>query len=136
MCGCVVVVLLLVVGLLVVPDGAYSKMYRKVLPKLMNRENLQPSEVEQAVCDILSLQENFPVSEYICISSFLTLLRSKGESPGEIAAMVRAMKRVCVPVRCGYVIRTRMTSRPCLIFLPPFDNRGGLQFVGYCWDRW
>ena len=67
----------------------------------MGKENLQPAEVEQAICDILSLQENSPISEYICISSFLTLLRSKGESPAEIAAMVRAMKRVCIPVRIG-----------------------------------
>ena len=77
-------------------------MYKSVLPKLMGRENLEALEVEQAICDILSLQENSPISEYICISSFLTLLRSKGESPVEIAAMVRAMKRVCIPVRIGY----------------------------------
>ena len=62
----------------------------------MQRENLEPSEVEQSFNDILHNENS--MAESICIGSFLTLLRAKGESPIEIAAMVRAMKGACVPV--------------------------------------
>eukprot|EP00597_Dinobryon_sp_UTEXLB2267_P018735 CAMPEP_0201111956 /NCGR_PEP_ID=MMETSP0812-20130820/76939_1 /ASSEMBLY_ACC=CAM_ASM_000668 /TAXON_ID=98059 /ORGANISM="Dinobryon sp., Strain UTEXLB2267" /LENGTH=367 /DNA_ID=CAMNT_0047375173 /DNA_START=49 /DNA_END=1152 /DNA_ORIENTATION=- len=72
-------------------------MFKPLLSKLMARENLSSEEVESAVDFILN-STGSDVSESICVGAFLVLLRAKTESPVEIAAMVRAMKKKSLKV--------------------------------------
>ena len=62
------------------------------IEKLVLHEDLLPSEAEDAFSQILT------GADPIQVGSLLTLLRAKGETSPEIAAMIRAMNSACLPV--------------------------------------
>lgn len=62
------------------------------LNQLINKKDLTTAETEEAWNYILS------GGDPAVVGALLTLLRSKGEKPKEIAGMVKAMKKVCKPV--------------------------------------
>lgn len=74
-------------------------MFKPLLNKLVRREDLSATEIESVFDAILQLNE-VSVSDGISMGALLSLLRAKGESPTEIAAMVRSMKKYCIPVVC------------------------------------
>ena len=71
----------------------FTISYKNQLTKLINKEDLTTSEVEEAWDAIL--QSNM---EPAVIGSLLSLLRAKGESPKEITGMVKSMQKACIPV--------------------------------------
>lgn len=70
--------------------SSYLKPYIETL--IDGNRHLSSSETEEAFSIILS------GADEIQVGSFLTLLRARGETPTEIAGMVRAMNSVCNPV--------------------------------------
>jgi anthranilate phosphoribosyltransferase len=62
------------------------------LTKLINREDLTAFETEEAIDKILEGADSSVVG------AFLALLRAKGETPTEMAGMVRAFKKACHPL--------------------------------------
>jgi anthranilate phosphoribosyltransferase len=62
------------------------------LTKLINHENLSAMETEHAVDVILTGMDSAVVGAY------LALLRAKGETAEEMAGMVRAFKKACIPL--------------------------------------
>lgn len=67
----------------------------KLLDKLADRKDLSEADTEHALTVLLS--KNIPVQT----AAFLVLLRSKGETPDEIAGLAKAMLQVCIPVDAG-----------------------------------
>lgn len=72
--------------------------FKHYLTKLVNLENLSAEESELAVDMMLSSSLTSTAPDATAIGAFLALLRAKGESPSEIAGMVKAMYKACVPV--------------------------------------
>ena len=62
------------------------------ITKLIARQDLSTDETEDAWNQILS------GADPATVGAMLTLLRAKGETPKEIAGMVKAMQRACLPV--------------------------------------
>lgn len=62
------------------------------LTKLIARQDLTSDETEQIWTEILS------GADAAVVGAALTLLRAKGETPVEVAGMVRAMHKACKPV--------------------------------------
>lgn len=67
--------------------------FKSILTKLINKEELSSQETELALDQILNNNVDSCV-----IGAFLALLRSKGESPIEIAGFVKSMHKACIPV--------------------------------------
>jgi anthranilate phosphoribosyltransferase len=67
-------------------------MLRNHLEKLLARQNLTEHEIETAVEAMISGQDPHQVA------ALLVLMRSKGETPYEISALVRAMRKYAIPV--------------------------------------
>ena len=63
------------------------------ISKLIARQDLTTEETEDAWNQILS------GADPATVGAMLTLLRAKGETPKEIAGMVKAMQRACLPVK-------------------------------------
>jgi anthranilate phosphoribosyltransferase len=72
--------------------------FKHYLTKLVSRENLTVDEAEAAVDSMLSSSSPSTAPDPAAIGAFLALLRAKGESPSEIAGMVKAMYKACIPV--------------------------------------
>jgi anthranilate phosphoribosyltransferase len=66
--------------------------FKSELSKLVAREDLTSEETERIWSAILT------DADPVVVGAMLVLLRSKGETPSEIAGMVRAMKSACRPV--------------------------------------
>lgn len=64
---------------------------KALLTKLINKMNLSSDETESLWSII------FTDCDAALVGAILVALRAKGETPDEIAGMVRAMKKVCVP---------------------------------------
>lgn len=65
------------------------------IESLIERKDLTSSETEAAFSEILQGADD------VQVGSLLTLLRAKGETPPEIAGMVRAMNKACNRVELG-----------------------------------
>jgi len=63
------------------------------ITKLIARQDLSTDETEDAWNQILS------GADPATVGAMLTLLRAKGETPKEIAGMVKAMQKACLPVK-------------------------------------
>ncbi len=73
------------------PDDAF--VWPDVLGPLLRGEDLEPALIDAAMATILS-----GAATDAQISAFATLLRAKGETPVELAALVRTMLRFAEPV--------------------------------------
>jgi anthranilate phosphoribosyltransferase len=73
------------------PEASFT--WPDVLAPLMRREDLEPALVETAMATILS-----GAATDTQIASFAILLRAKGETPVELAALVRTMLRFAEPI--------------------------------------
>jgi anthranilate phosphoribosyltransferase len=73
------------------PDRPFA--WPDVLGPLLRRDDLEPAAVEAAMATILG-GDATPAQ----IGAFATLLRAKGETPSELAALVRTMLRFAEPV--------------------------------------
>ena len=71
------------------PPTTSSIDKKLLLSKLIDKKDLSSTETEGLWTEILS------DCDPIYVGAILTSLRSKGETPEEIAGMVRAMKKVC-----------------------------------------
>lgn len=65
---------------------------KPTLTKLIERKDLTSDEIEKAWDYILT------GADPAAIGALLALLRAKGETPTEIAGMVRSLKKVCLPI--------------------------------------
>eukprot|EP01041_Mallomonas_annulata_P008115 gene8115-16657_t len=70
----------------------YASSMKPILTKLIEKESLSATETEEIWKDVLA------GADPIQVGALLVLLRSKGETPQEIAGMVRAMRSMCNPV--------------------------------------
>jgi len=73
-----------------------TKLFNTLKPfivKLIKRENLSTDETEKAWDEILAAKADPSV-----VGALLTLIRAKGETPKEVAGMVKSMKKACIPV--------------------------------------
>lgn len=73
-----------------------TKLHNTLKPyivKLIKRESLTTLETESAWDEILAARADPAV-----VGALLTLIRAKGETPKEVAGMVKSMKKACVPV--------------------------------------
>ena len=74
--------------------GGKTMSIKEAIAKVMERQDLTEVEAEAAMTQIMEGQAT-PAQ----IGAFLTALRMKGESVGEITGCARAMRRSAVPVR-------------------------------------
>lgn len=72
---------------------SYFASLKPQITKLIDRQDLSTQETEEAWDIILS------GTDPAAVGALLTLLRSKGETPKEIAGMVKAMQNACLPVK-------------------------------------
>lgn len=80
---------------IVTRNRVQTQLKNSLLPqinKLIERKDLTIDETEEAWDKILTASDPIPVGV------LLALLRSKGETPKEIAGMVKSMKKACIPV--------------------------------------
>jgi len=77
---------------LLAASPATTRSLKPQLTKLVARQDLTSEETEMIWGDILS------GADPAVVGAVLTLLRAKGESPKEVAGMVRAMNAACKPV--------------------------------------
>ena len=89
------------------------KNTKALLTKLINKENLSSDQTESLWSLILSDCDS------ALVGAILVALRSKGETPDEIAGMVRAMKKVCV----AGILSAAYDKVPFSLYIPMFINR-------------
>lgn len=73
---------------------ASTPSFKPILSKLIRSEDLTAAETEAVWDDILVEGRVDPA----VVGAVLTLLRAKGETPKEVAGMVRSMRKACKPV--------------------------------------
>lgn len=70
---------------------------KNILTKLINKQNLSSDETYNIFTQILSSDCDPSI-----VGAILSTLRAKGETPNEIAGMVKAMKDVCNSVKNSF----------------------------------
>ena len=89
---CIVILFLLISTVILCKVSSEPISFKSVLTKLIARKDLSSLETESIWNKILAGDDP------VCVASILVALRSKGETPAEIAGMVKAMRTACKSV--------------------------------------